>query len=290
MEIGAIVVSLAREDLIFSDKICYRWTVNKQDGYFSYSELVTKNFGSTYGCDSAGRIYPKTARTVNYAHLVSVLKSKDEQVFKDNAWLWDGEFRLLDRKLNLLAEKNHVCFTSFPRSGNSFLRKFIEQVSGISTGSTMPLHTASSLQIMGMKGEGYTDDTTWIVKAHHPMYVQFSSSFTSNKVFMCVRNPLDVFPSQAAFYNTMSHGNKPDFEIHTEFPEWWAWFVKTQTQIMKRYFEIIRKDCYIDGKNPLYIVRYEDLVLEPKNTLMGLFSFLLNEGDLSGSNVERRID
>ena len=44
------------------------------------------------------------------------------------------------------------------------------------------------------------------------------------------------------------------------------------------------------GKNPLYIVRYEDLVLQPKQTLMSLFCFLLGEDDLTGSNAERRID
>ena len=154
----------------------------------------------------------------------------------------------------------------------------------------MPLHTATSLQIMGMKGEGYIDDNCWIVKAHHPMYVPMTTSFKANKVFMCVRNPLDVFPSYAAFANTFSHGNKPDFDILAEFPEWWTWWVKRQTQVMKRYFEIIRNDCITQGGNPLYMVRYEDLVLAPKETMMGLFSFLLGEKDITGTNAERRID
>ena len=69
----------------------------------------------------------------------------------------------------------------------------------------------------------------------------------------------------------MSHGKKPDFEIHECYPEWWAWWVKRQTDIMKLYFDAIRNDCIMKGKNPLYIVRYEDLVLDPKRTLMGLF-------------------
>ena len=46
----------------------------------------------------------------------------------------------------------------------------------------------------------------------------------------------------------------------------------------------------MEGKQPLYIVRYEDLVTAPKETLMGLMSFLLETKDLNGSNVERRID
>ena len=40
----------------------------------------------------------------------------------------------------------------------------------------------------------------------------------------------------------------------------------------------------------MYIVRYEDLVTHPKDTLMGLMSFLLEVKDLTGTNMERRID
>jgi NTP pyrophosphatase (non-canonical NTP hydrolase) len=42
----------------------------------------------------------------------------------------------------------------------------------------------------------------------------------------------------------------------------------------------------------LYIVRYEDLVLDPKTTLQGLFAFLLDHdpSDIDGTNMARRID
>ena len=61
---------------------------------------------------------------------------------------------------------------------------------------------------------------------------------------------------------------------------------------MKRFFDILLADyCVTEDKNPLlYIVRYEDLVLKPKETLMGLFGFLLGVRDLTGTNTERRID
>ena len=40
----------------------------------------------------------------------------------------------------------------------------------------------------------------------------------------------------------------------------------------------------------MYIVRYEDLVTDPKDTMMGLMSFLFGVKDLTGTNIERRID
>ena len=123
--------------MVFCDKICYRWTVNKQEGYYSYSELFLMHFGPSYGCDKMGRVYPKPGtRTVNYGNLMQILKSSDEALFTQNAWIWDGDFKFLDGSHRLLQDEgNHVWFTSYPRSGNSFLRRYVEQISGIATGS-----------------------------------------------------------------------------------------------------------------------------------------------------------
>ena len=105
-----------------------------------------------------------------------------------------------------------------------------------------------------------------------------------------MRHPLDVFPSYASMCLTVSHGNKPDYDFSKDYPEWWNWFLQREAPKMKRFFDVLIRDCTIEDKNPLYIVRYEDLVSEPKQTLMGLMSFLLEVEDLSGTNVERRID
>jgi len=59
---------------------------------------------------------------------------------------------------------------------------------------------------------------------------------------------------------------------------------------MQKFFEILIRHCTTEGRQPLYIVRYEDIVTHPKETLMGLMSYLLEKKDLSGTNVERRIE
>ena len=56
---------------------------------------------------------------------------------------------------------------------------------------------------------------------------------------------------------------------------------------MRRYYDVVRKHC---DRVPTYFVRYEDLVLNPKETLLGLFSFLLDAENVIGSNCERRLD
>ena len=101
---------------------------------------------------------------------------------------------------------------------------------------------------------------------------------------------MDVFISYASLVNMMSHGVKPDFEYHEEYPEWWAWWIKDQTHAFKSFYNDLIADLRSDnGINPLYIIRYEDLVMSKKETLMGLFSFLLGKPDLRGTNTERRI-
>ena len=143
---------------------------------------------------------------------------------------------------------------------------------------------------MGLKGEGIINDTTWIVKAHHPLYMQKCLTFTGYKTFVCVRNPLDVFPSYAGMCNTVNHAAKPQWEWERDYPEWWDWWIKIQVAHMKKYYDTMIKHCVEEGKNPIYFVRYEDLVASKKETLMGLFSFLLETKDLDDTNCERRID
>ena len=70
-----------------------------------------------------------------------MLKSKDESLFKENSWIWDGDFKFLDgQKL-----PTKIAFDTYPRSGNSMLRRFLEQMTGISTGASVQLHTSTSL-------------------------------------------------------------------------------------------------------------------------------------------------
>ena len=59
---------------------------------------------------------------------------------------------------------------------------------------------------------------------------------------------------------------------------------------MQKFFEVLLRHCIEEEKQPLYIVRYEDLVTSPKETLMGLMSYLLEVEDLAGTMVEKRID
>ena len=75
--------------------------------------------------------------TVNLGELTSLLKSSDAELWARSKWIFDGTVRFLDGQPNL---SNKIAFCSFPRSGNSFLRKYTELLTGITTGSDNVKH------------------------------------------------------------------------------------------------------------------------------------------------------
>ncbi len=114
--------------------------------------------------------------------------------------------------------------------------------------------------------------------------------FNSDKVVCCVRNPLDVILSFASLGNTMSHSAQPEFCYSKDYPEWWNWWVTDQSKSHARYFETMLRHCNKEGRNPIYICRYEDLVTNPREELEGIMKFLLDIDSIEGTNAQRRIN
>ena len=47
---------------------------------------------------------------------------------------------------------------------------------------------------------------------------------------------------------------------------------------------------YRDRNVPVYFVKYEEMLAEPKATLRSVFKFLLNVNDINGTVIEKRIN
>ena len=167
-----------------------------------------------------------------------LLLSKDLSRIKELDWISEngGTFRFLDNKVDM--DGNRVSFVSFPRSGNSFLRRFIEMITGVVTGSDIGLEITFNLQVCGLMGEGHcNEDNVWITKSHSCLDTQFSPIFGANKMFLLMRNPLDVIPSHCNLMNLQSHSLIPKEQYHKDLPEYWQWFVEMETRAMKNFFE-----------------------------------------------------
>jgi hypothetical protein len=230
------------------------------------------------------RARPET-KTLNLKELMGVLRSKDAKLWKNSEWMFDGEFRFLDGQPN---DCNKIAFASFPRAGNTFLRKYCELLTGVQTGGDNTLHVNVILQLQGLKGEDIVDDTCWIVKTHSPYIMPESPKFTCNKMFCIVRNPLDCILSWLNLLSTANHNSKAPFCFAKEYPEWWEWWVKDCCFHLNNWFKVVMKDARM-REVPIIFIRFEDLVKDPEPELNNLMRFFTHLDNLEGTNAQRRI-
>ena len=109
------------------------------------------------------------------------------------------------------------------------LRRFIELITGISTGSDMNMSLTVNLQFVGMYGEGTVadDNLVWVTKTHYPMESPHGvTKFSSQKQIVVVRNPIDVFSSMAHLAMTGSQSVTPIEQYHVDCPVFWDSFLK----------------------------------------------------------------
>ena len=79
-----------------------------------------------------------------------LLLSKDLERNSELDWIRDDNFRFLDGE-DIAGW--HTTFSSFPRSGNTMLRKWFEKLTGVISGSDNDILSTLDLQNMGMVGE-----------------------------------------------------------------------------------------------------------------------------------------
>ena len=105
---------------------------------------------------------------MNFGWLKEILLSKDLDRAKELDWAENGEYRFLDGKVDLSG--NAVAFQSFPRTGNTFLRRFLEDITGIYTGADMNTDWCTMEAMMGLLGTYHTseENRVWITKTHYP--------------------------------------------------------------------------------------------------------------------------
>ena len=165
--------------------------------------------------------------------LTHLFRSKDVELWEKAQWMFEGEVKFLDGEEN---RSNKIAFSSFPRSGNTFMRKYCELLTGVQTGADNTPHVNVILQMSGMKGEDTVDDTTWIVKTHSPYIMPFQRPFYCNKNLVVVRNPLDVIISWYQLVVTGNHVQKVAYNLSTEFPETWDWWVRHMVKCMAAWY------------------------------------------------------
>ncbi len=147
---------------------------------------------------------------INFKKLVKQLLTETSAIenleeFADKLF-GDRHAKFLDGEVDMQPE-HRVIFTSVPRSGNSFLRKYFEEISGVVTGSDVTVSQLPNLMLqqIGFKGEETVDNGVWICKSHYPLTLTDDLPQLANRVICCVRNPIDVIVSEFNFMLTWTH-------------------------------------------------------------------------------------
>ena len=73
---------------------------------------------------------------------------------------------------------NMTALQSFPRCGSTLLRRLIDEVTGVYSGTDM---SAFHEQMLGLIGQGHVsdDDTVWITKTHFPFGTERAVKFNA---------------------------------------------------------------------------------------------------------------
>ena len=136
--------------------------------FFNYTEGLRKKFPG-YELDENNVIYNVNDKEINLDdHWKLLLTDFDEKLYKEK--IADDSFGRTQAKFLSKGLSDAISYTSYPRSGNTMLRKYLENITGIATGSDqiMKFTLNVSLQYQGFKGEGVVQDRTWINKTHYP--------------------------------------------------------------------------------------------------------------------------
>lgn len=124
------------------------------------------------------------------AHKNDVLKNENVNEIKTlpNLAFFDG--------LDTGTDQDSVVISSYPRSGNTLLRAYIEKITGVVTGSDCDIQKKlnQALMDMGLAGEGLVDKRVVCVKTHFPERYG-KTKFGAERCVLLVRSPLDCITS-----------------------------------------------------------------------------------------------
>lgn len=166
------------------------------------------------------------------------------------------------------------------------LRAYIEKIMGFVTGSDCDIEKKLNKELMnmGLLGEGLVDKRVLVVKTHYPERYG-KTKFYAERCILEVRNPIDAITSLFNMVCTGSHNKSIHIDDYKKFASHWNDFIEQETTVWKDFHEF-----WLKAKIPVHIIRFEDILSNPKPTMHSLFKFILNTPSLEGTLIERYID
>lgn len=117
--------------------------------------------------------------------------------------------------------------TSYPRSGNTLLRAYLEKIMGLITGSDCDITKKLNVALMdlGLAGEGLVDKRVWVVKTHYPERYG-KTRFGAERAILLIRSPLDCITSLFNMVCSGSHDLSISDSDFLSFHKYWHEFIE----------------------------------------------------------------
>ena len=109
-----------------------KFSLRRLPGYLTFSENLATRYPG-YMLDQERRIVPSTDHKVDLDELMGLLRSKDIEGYekvKSKFFGKSGRYTTMQAK-----EQMSIVYATYPRSGNTMMRKYFENMTGITTGS-----------------------------------------------------------------------------------------------------------------------------------------------------------
>lgn len=180
-----------------------------------------------------------------------------------------------------------VAMPSYQSSGSTLLRRYIENITGVLTGSDADKSKTLDKQLRKKSkfyGEGVLGKKVWVRHTNFPEEIG-SKRFIANKAVVITRNPCDSIFSHFNKILTRRIDRKLDAECMEKYEELWTKFVEQEIDMWKQFHDYWMLEPVI----PTYFIRYEDLIRKPLWVLTELFKFLLNTKNIKGTLIEASI-
>ena len=188
-------------------------------------------------------------------------------------------------------EVPQVFFASLMRSGNTFFRKTLESILGISTGSNLSNNFTLNFALMaqGLKGEGViSNKQVQLVKTHFPYIYPITYPQNGSIAVVLVRQPLDMIMSLFQMAMTLTHTRTVSESVHDVLKEEWAWAIEQYVDLWNKFYsywlEVASKK-----EMPVFFFRFEDLLQNRNQTLTEVLEFIYGVDSLHGTYLEKRI-
>ncbi len=130
--IGKIYIDLFLEGRVWISKDFNQIAVSRlSDEFETHAEKIQRLYpGCTFNKEDLTIVPKEGTPTVKFSEYISLLKSKVSECPEDLKWIFEGDSYYLDGKEDVPL----ISYLSYPRSGNTFYRKFFESITNITDG------------------------------------------------------------------------------------------------------------------------------------------------------------